>query len=103
MIASDKGVANPVEVAARATQKLISIHPFSDANGRTGQFVMNFILQRAGLPPATLSNPNFAVFGGIPEDNDPNVLIDAAVEKVKDGINRTCGFVNIESPFMNEE
>src|SRR5262249_13124059 len=46
-------------------QRLISIHPFMDANGRTARLGMDWILGRHGLPPAELasSEDNLAVFG----------------------------------------
>lgn len=50
----DAGTANPIEVAARAYQSLVSIHPFPNENGRTSRLVMDYILQRYGLPPAAL-------------------------------------------------
>lgn len=39
-----------IELAALSYQRLVSIHPFMDANGRTCRFVMEWILLRHGLP-----------------------------------------------------
>jgi hypothetical protein len=50
--------ADPVEVAARAQRRFISIHPFLDGNGRTSRLLMDYILERAKLPPALLRDPN---------------------------------------------
>lgn len=44
----------PVEVAASAYQRIVSLHPFADGNGRTGRVVMNGLLHRAHFPPAAL-------------------------------------------------
>jgi Fic family protein len=45
-----KGKTNPVEFAALAHLKFVTIHAFSDGNGRTSRLVMNFILHRHGYP-----------------------------------------------------
>jgi Fic family protein len=45
-----KGKTNPVELAALAHLKFMTIHAFSDGNGRTTRLMMNFILHRHGYP-----------------------------------------------------
>jgi len=45
-----KGKTNPVEMAALAHLKFVTIHPFSDGNGRISRLMMNFILHRHGYP-----------------------------------------------------
>jgi Fic family protein len=54
----------PVELAAGAYQRLVSIHPFMDANGRTCRMVMDWVLRKHGLPPAAFmrGEENVAVF-----------------------------------------
>ena len=42
---------HPIEFAALAHYKLVSIHPFYDGNGRTSRLVMNLVLMQAGYPP----------------------------------------------------
>ena len=39
------------ENAIQAHLKLVSVHPFSDGNGRTARLLMNLLLMRAGYPP----------------------------------------------------
>lgn len=41
-----------VKIAADAHIKLVSIHPFSDGNGRTARLLMNLLLIQKGYPPA---------------------------------------------------
>ena len=41
---------HPVQYAADLHQKLVSIHPFIDGNGRTSRLMMNFALTEAGYP-----------------------------------------------------
>lgn len=42
------------KIAADAHYKLVSIHPFSDGNGRTSRLLMNLILMQEGYPPAII-------------------------------------------------
>lgn len=46
------GDLHPVEFAAEAHYRLVSIHPFVDGNGRTARLLMNLILLMTGYPPA---------------------------------------------------
>ncbi len=41
---------NPVELAALVHLKFVSIHPFSDGNGRISRLLANYILKKHGCP-----------------------------------------------------
>ncbi|QEP45007.1 Fic family protein [Ectothiorhodospiraceae bacterium BW-2] len=41
---------HPVELASNLHEKLVTIHPFIDGNGRTARLVMNLILLKNGYP-----------------------------------------------------
>lgn len=41
---------NPVECAALAHFRFVSIHPFGDGNGRISRLIMNYILYKNGCP-----------------------------------------------------
>jgi Fic family protein len=41
---------HPVQFAAMLHFKLVYVHPFEDANGRTGRVLMNLFLHKAGYP-----------------------------------------------------
>jgi Fic family protein len=41
---------HPVELAALAHLKFVTIHPFADGNGRMSRLMMNFVLRRAAYP-----------------------------------------------------
>lgn len=42
------------ETAVEAHLRLVSIHPFSDGNGRTARLLLNLILMKAGYPPLVI-------------------------------------------------
>lgn len=76
----DAGKGNPIVTAARAAQRIVSIHPFQNENGRTSRMVMDYILQRYGLPPAAVGMDmcfgmfSFAVNGQNPSKTTESVL-----------------------------
>lgn len=43
-----------LQTAAEAHFKLVSIHPFTDGNGRTARLLMNILLMQKGYPPALI-------------------------------------------------
>lgn len=45
---------HPVALASEAHYRLVTIHPFSDGNGRTARLLMNLILWQYGYPPALI-------------------------------------------------
>ncbi len=45
---------HPVELAAEAHYRLVTIHPFVDGNGRTARLLMNMILLMEGYPAAII-------------------------------------------------
>jgi Fic family protein len=54
----NKGSIHPVELAAAAHLKFVTIHPFIDGNGRLSRLVMNFILNKFGYPMLNISYKN---------------------------------------------
>ena len=46
----NKDTMHPVELASNVHEKLVSIHPFIDGNGRTARLVMNLILLQNDYP-----------------------------------------------------
>jgi Fic family protein len=46
----NKANLNPVELAALVHLKFVTIHPFSDGNGRISRLIMNFVLYKHNYP-----------------------------------------------------
>ena len=49
-----KNTLHPVILSAEMHERLVSIHPFIDGNGRTSRLVMNLLLIRNGCPIANI-------------------------------------------------
>lgn len=54
----NKNTLNPVILSAEIHERLVSIHPFIDGNGRTSRLVMNLILLQHGFPITNISSQN---------------------------------------------
>ena len=50
----NKGGSDPIERATIAHAGFEVVHPFLDGNGRTGRLLLNWMLLRAGYPPAII-------------------------------------------------
>lgn len=51
-----KGKMHPLVLAAEMHERLVTIHPFVDGNGRTARLVMNLVLMQAGYPITNISS-----------------------------------------------
>lgn len=58
----EKSRLHPVELAALVHLKFVSIHPFTDGNGRTSRIMMNFVLHKNKLPMLDISYSNRASY-----------------------------------------
>ncbi len=54
----NKLTLNPVILSAEIHERLVTIHPFIDGNGRTSRLVMNLILLQHGFPITNISSQN---------------------------------------------
>ena len=52
----NKSTMHPVALAGNMHEKLVTIHPFIDGNGRTARLVMNLILLKHGYPITILAS-----------------------------------------------
>jgi len=55
---NNKEEKHPVELAALVHLKFVTIHPFTDGNGRISRLLMNFILNRNGFPMLNIEYSN---------------------------------------------
>ena len=49
---------HPIELASEFHLRFVTIHPFSEGNGRMARLLMNFILDRSGFPMIDISVEN---------------------------------------------
>ncbi len=54
----NKETLNPVILSAEIHERLVTIHPFTDGNGRTSRLIMNLILLQHGFPITNISSQN---------------------------------------------
>jgi Fic family protein len=57
---ANKNCLHPVILSANMHEKLVTIHPFIDGNGRTARLIMNMILLKHGYPITVISSENQA-------------------------------------------
>ena len=57
-----KNKLHPVELAALVHLKFVSIHPFTDGNGRMSRILMNFVLNKNKFPMLDISYQNRAAY-----------------------------------------
>jgi len=86
-----------VEFSALAYQRFLSIHPFSDGNGRISRFIMDYVLQKFELPPCMLSTEtvSVAVFTNIEDEKNIHPL--ECIQNVMKGMQTSLEFVIEES------
>ena len=64
------GRVHPIDLAAKLHERLVTIHPFVDGNGRTARLVMNLILLQHGYPVLILggdSDSRLAYYNALEE------------------------------------
>lgn len=89
-----KDTMHPVILASEMQERLVSIHPFVDGNGRTSRLVMNLILMRHGFPIANLKGDlesrlaYYKALENVQVQNDPSVFYDLVINAVKDSLHR---------------
>ena len=54
----NKGKVHPIELAALTHLKFVTIHPFTDGNGRISRLLMNFVLNKHRYPLLNISYKN---------------------------------------------
>ncbi|MBA2368484.1 MAG: Fic family protein [Candidatus Protochlamydia sp.] len=54
LILCEEKKLNPIIFAAQTYQRLVSLHPFENGNGRISRMLMDYVLERFDLPPPVL-------------------------------------------------
>jgi Fic family protein len=97
---------HPVVLAAEMHERLVSIHPFIDGNGRTSRLIMNLILLQYGFPLAIIGGDyesRMAYYDALEKvqtADDKQCFIWLIAEKVLSGLDR---YINILNPKKNTE
>ena len=92
---------HPVILAAEMHERLVSIHPFIDGNGRTSRLIMNLILLQHGFPLAIIGGDyesRMAYYDALEKvqtEDDKQSFILLIAEKVLSGLDR---YINILNP-----
>lgn len=90
---SNKNKVHPVILAADMHEKIVTVHPFIDGNGRTSRLIMNLVLLMNGFPIAIIKGDNdsrqayYNALESVRIKNSPNdfykLVFDAAIESIK--------------------
>jgi Fic family protein len=90
--ACEIGEKSVIITAVQAYQRLVSLHPFENGNGRISRLMMDFVLERFGLPPAALGKDVLdAVYALNPKSREVG---EALVNKVLEGIKMSHQTIN---------
>jgi Fic family protein len=91
---TQKKILHPVILAAEMHERLVSIHPFIDGNGRTSRLVMNLILLKNGMTIANLKgdvNSRMAYYRALEAvqvNNNPEPFYHLVADAVRDSLER---------------
>ncbi len=89
-----KDTLHPVVLAAEMHERLVTIHPFIDGNGRTSRLVMNLILLQHGYPIANIkgdADTRMKYYSSLEKaqtQNDKSDFIQLIVEVVKESLEK---------------
>lgn len=87
-----KSILHPVILAAEMHERLVSIHPFVDGNGRTSRLVMNLILLKHGFTIANLKGDlssrlaYYKALEAVQVENNPEVFYHLVADAVADSL-----------------
>ena len=83
---SAKKSMHPFELAAVFSVKFVSIHPFTDGNGRCSRLLMNYILKKNGYPEINIyvkDRNNYLKAVRKANDEDYSMLVDFLFRTLK--------------------
>lgn len=91
---NQKKILHPVILAAEMHERLVSIHPFIDGNGRTSRLVMNLILLKHGLTIANLKGDlasrlaYYKALEAVQMDNNPDIFYHLVADTVIESLQK---------------
>lgn len=94
-----KSQLHPVILAAEMHERLVSIHPFIDGNGRTSRLVMNFILLKNGYTIANLKGDQssrleyYKALEDVKVNNNTEPFYHLILDKVKESLEEHLAMV----------
>ena len=89
---ANKAIMHPVVLAAEMHERIVTVHPFIDGNGRTSRLVMNLILLSHGYTIANLKGDNssrlryYTALEKCQTGNDKSEFIDLIVSTTIDSL-----------------
>lgn len=92
---------HPIILAAEMHERLVTIHPFVDGNGRTARLVMNVILMQHGFPIVIFHGDNasrLAYYNALEQcnlDNDKTAFHALVVERVMATLEQRLKWVGV--------
>jgi hypothetical protein len=87
-----KEIENPFELMAYIHQKLVQIHYFSDANGRTARIVMGLVAYQRGMSPLLIEDKTQYLKAASEPDHKPLVKL---LEALSQNQEKELAFVKI--------
>jgi len=96
---TQKEKLHPLILAAEMHERLVTIHPFIDGNGRTARLVMNLILLQTGFPIAIISGDvetRLAYYSALEKCNieqDKQAFYGFIIQHVMDSLQRLLNLV----------
>ncbi|MCC6412534.1 MAG: Fic family protein [Saprospiraceae bacterium] len=97
---TNKNTMHPVVLAAEMHERLVSIHPFIDGNGRTSRLVMNLILLQHAYPLAIIAGDYdtrmryYDALEKAQEEPDKATFVGFVVDKVEMAVERYLGLLS---------
>ncbi len=95
----NKDTLHPIVLSAEMHERLVTIHPFIDGNGRTSRLLMNLILLQHGYPIAILKGDNdnrlkyYNALEKAQTEGDKQAFINFVADTIKDSIKRILSIV----------
>ena len=96
----NRNTLHPVKLSAEMHERLVTIHPFIDGNGRTARLLMNLILLQNGFPIAILkgdANSRLQYYSALETaqtENNKIPFIDFIANNVKETMERIISIIS---------